>query len=74
MLQIKKLAKKINDDLSTEDKRLKAFEINVIKPNEGKDGKISDGDMLFLNKEITRYQAAIVSSETTTNEVLDDSM
>ena len=37
-------------------------------------GKIPDGELLFLNKEINRNKASINTSKTITNQVLDDSL
>lgn len=70
--KIKKAAKRINDNLQHEDGRLKNFESNIMKPSDK--GKIPDGELLFLNKEIARNKASINSSMTLTNEILDDSL
>lgn len=74
MLKIKKAAKNINGNLQNEGQRLKSFETNVMKPGETTEGKIPDDEILFLNKEIARNRAAINTSKTITNEVLDDSL
>ena len=58
--QIQKLAKKVGEDTDDLNKRLNDFEAELLQPD-GTSDHISDADLIFLKKEVTRYRSALQS-------------
>jgi len=56
--QIQKLAKKVGEDTDDLNKRLNDFEAELLQPD-GTSDHISDADLIFLKKEVTRYRSAL---------------
>lgn len=71
MRQIQKLGKKVGDDGDDLSKRLDDFEGELTQPG-GASEHVSDADLVFLKKEVSRYRAALKTVSTNKEQILID--
>lgn len=72
MRQIQKLSKKVGEESDDLNRRLNDFEGDLTQPD-GAAEHISDADLVFLKKEVSRYRSAISSVSSNKDEILKDS-
>ena len=72
MRQIQKLSKKVGEESDDLNRRLNDFEGDLTQPD-GAAEHISDADLVFLKKEVSRYRSAISSVNSNKDEILKDS-
>jgi hypothetical protein len=66
------LSKKVGEESDELNRRLSDFEGDLTLPD-GASEHISDADLVFLKKEVSRYRSAISSVSTNKDEILKDS-
>ena len=69
MRQIQKLAKKVGEESDDLNRRLNDFEGELTQPD-GAAEHVSDADLVFLKKEVSRYRSAISAVSTNKDQVL----